>query len=321
MPYAQGQVTARDLRTEVYWASRRARRITRALLVRLIRFARKSPRERCQAIARYRLRRANPFRSLLISDGSEVRFGNDRTAYIIGLWGSGRMYVLDLLRQKIGERAAYLREAIGLHQGPTSMIYVGHSTIKYVSRGHQPPATTSRLLESVRLGFADLIFIYRHPLDSLLTNWFFSRNRIRDNTVAYISDAYKSTDDICAVLQRNFSELKALAEGDPDYMAVLPNGPRFMSLPEFVEETTLFAQCSTLALRLEDFSIDPAKEFSKIVGVMSADVDVSRLRLEPPRTRPYRYLEVKEKVPQFRKLIDGLDAETKRRIEQIGYTV
>ena len=53
----------------------------------------------------------------------------------------------------------------------------------------------------------------------------------------------------------------------------------------------------------------------------SADVDVSRLRLELPRTRPYRYLAVKEKVPQFRNLIDELDAETKRRIEQIGYTV
>ena len=74
-----------------------------------------------------------------------------------------------------------------------------------------------------------------------------------------------------------------------------------MSFPEFVEETELFVQCATLALRLEEFSIDPVKEFSKIVQVMGADVDVSRLRLEPPRTRPYRYLEVKEKVPQFQK--------------------
>ena len=118
-----------------------------------------------------------------------------------------------------------------------------------------------------------------------------------------------------------FSELKALAEGDPDYLAVLQKGPRFLSLPEFVEETTLFVQCSTLALRLEDFSIDPVKEFSKIVQVMGVDVDVSRLPLEPPRTRPYRYLEVKEKVPQFRNFVDSLDTETKRRIEQIGYTL
>ena len=65
--------------------------------------------------------------------------------------------------------------------------------------------------------------------------------------------------------------------------------------------------------------IDPLKEFSKIVEVMSVDLDLSRLRLVPPRTKPYGYLAVKEKVPRFRDFINGLDAETKRRVEKIGY--
>jgi hypothetical protein len=65
--------------------------------------------------------------------------------------------------------------------------------------------------------------------------------------------------------------------------------------------------------------IDPFKEFSKIVEVMSVDLDLSRLHVVPPKAKPYRYLAVKEKVPQFRNFINELDAETKRRIEKIGY--
>jgi hypothetical protein len=52
---------------------------------------------------------------------------------------------------------------------------------------------------------------------------------------------------------------------------------------------------------------------------MSVDLDLTRLRLVPPRPKPYRHLAVREKVPRFRDFIDGLDAETKRRIEKIGY--
>jgi hypothetical protein len=75
------------------------------------------------------------------------------------------------------------------------------------------------------------------------------------------------------------------------------------------------------------------KEFSKIVEVMSVDLDLSRLRVAPPRTKPYgyrvapprtkpyAYLAVTEKVPRFRSFINELDAETKRRIEKIGYKV
>jgi hypothetical protein len=176
-------------------------------------------------------------------------------------------------------------------------------------------------LESVKSGFADLIFVYRHPLDSLLTNWVWWRTHLRDKRmIAGLSQIYKNTDDLCADLERNISEFEAFAEGDPDFFAGLP-GPRFLSFAEFVEETELHLQSATLALRLEDFMIDPFKEFSRIVEVMSVDLDLSLLRVAPPRTGPYGYLAIKDKVPRFRDFIDGLNAETKRRIENIGYKV
>jgi hypothetical protein len=199
------------------------------------------------------------------------------------------------------------------------MIYSGHATMKYVSRAQELPPVMSRILEAAGSGFANLIFVYRHPLDSLLTNWIWWRTYIRENRlISGISQVYKNTDDLCADLDRNYSDFKAFAEGDPDFFAGVP-GPRFLSFAEFVEETELHFQSATLTLRLEDFIIDALKEFSKIVEVMSADLDLSRLCLTPPRTKPYGYLAVKDNVPRFKSFVDGLNAETRRRIERIGY--
>jgi hypothetical protein len=52
---------------------------------------------------------------------------------------------------------------------------------------------------------------------------------------------------------------------------------------------------------------------------MSVELDLSSLRLPPPRTNAYRYMAVRENVRQFRDFIDRIDAETRRRIERIGY--
>jgi hypothetical protein len=289
------------------------------VLQKLIKFARKSPREKLEALRYHAVRYHNRLTTETDWYWKVHHPGNDRTAYVIGLFGTGRLYISELIRQNIGERTKYFRYVIRVHSVPTSMIYCEHATIRYVSRAQVLPAVTSRILETVRSGFADLIFVYRHPLDSLLTNWIWWRTYLRDNRViSGISQVYKSTDDLCADLEESFSEFKAFAEADPDCFAAVP-GPRFLSFSEFVEETELHVQSATLALRLEDFVVDPFKEFSKIVEVMAVDVDLSRSCIAPPRTRPYRHLTVREKVPRFRTFINELNAETKRRIEKIGY--
>jgi hypothetical protein len=293
------------------------------IIQKLVKFARKSPREKLHTV-HWCLKQLWRVRYHVVHTDwywKVHRPGNDRTIYVIGLFGTGRWYISDMMLLNIGERAKYLHHEIRVHSGPTSLIYCGHATIRHPSRIQELPAVTSRILETVRSRFADLIFIYRHPLDSLLTNWVWWRTYLHDNIMTSgISQVYKNRDDLCADLERNYCEFKAFAEGDPDFYAAIP-GPRFLSFAEFVEETELYFQCATLPLRLEDFTIDPVKEFSKIVEVMSVDLDVSRLRLVPPRSKPYGYLAVKEKVPQFRRFINELDEGTKRRIEKIGYDV
>ena len=62
----------------------------------LIRFARKSPREKLQAV-----------RNRLVEMDWYWRVhkpGNDRTAYVIGLFGTGRWHFTELMLQNIAER-------------------------------------------------------------------------------------------------------------------------------------------------------------------------------------------------------------------------
>jgi hypothetical protein len=175
-------------------------------------------------------------------------------------------------------------------------------------------------LAAVGARFADLIFVYRHPLDSLLTNWVWWRTYIRERRcIAGISQVYRNTEDLCADLERNFMEFQAFAAGDPAFFDAV-GGLRFLSFTEFVEETALYLQsAASLTLRLEDFAIDPRKEFSKIIGVMAVDLDLNRLRVDSPRSKPYGYLAVRHKVPLFKTFIDALRAGTKRRIQKLGY--
>ncbi len=283
---------------------------------RLIRFARKTPRQQLQIVrARVRYR-------LLARIQKVPHVGNDRTTYVIGLFGSGRSYINELLVQNIGERAKYFRDRLCFHHGPTSMIYSGHATVKYVSGLQDMPVQTSHILAAVKAGFADLIFIYRHPLDSLLTNWVWWRTYIREpaRMIQGISEVYKDRDELCSDLEQDFLEFESFAKGDPDFFAALPY-PRFLSFPEFVEETELLIRAATIAVRLEDFVIDPFHEFLRIARIISVDRDFSRLQLAPPRARPYGYLAIRDKVPQFCRFIKGLDMETRHRIERMGYQV
>jgi len=249
------------------------------------------------------------------------QLGNDKTVYVIGLIGSGRWYLNEIILKNLGERAKYFRDVLEfpIHSTPTSMIYSGHSTLKYASSGLQSPEVTGRILEAVRSGTANLIFVYRHPLDSLLTNWVWWRKLFEEKTsYSGISQIYRNTDDLCTDLDQNFAEFEIFSQGGPLYFWA-SSGLPFLSFSRFVEETELYLKAATLALRLEDFMVDPRGGFLKLADFMSVAVDERHLRVLPPKSKPYGHLVVQEKVPRFRRFVDVLDSDTKRRIEEIGY--
>jgi hypothetical protein len=244
-----------------------------------------------------------------------------RTAYIVGLFGTGRTYLCELIQQNIGERSRYFRDNIRFHPVPTRMIYSGHATIKYICCAQHAPAVMSRILQAQRAGFADLIFVYRHPLDSLLTNWVWWRNHLRDQScISGVSQVYSRTEDLGMDLEENYAEFDAFARGDPNFFAGAAPGPGFLSFAEFVEETLLYLEAgATLTLRLEDCMVDPLREFSKVAEILGATLDLTQLEIAAPRSKPYGYVSVAGKVPEFRKFINGLDATTRKRMEMLRY--
>ena len=252
---------------------------------------------------------------------TETDAGNYRTAYIVGLFGTGRTYLCELIQQNVGERSRYFRDDIRFHPAPTRMIYSGHATIKYICRAQHPPAVTGRILQAQRAGFADLIFVYRHPLDSLLTNWVWWRTYIRNQScISGISQVYPRTEDLAMDLEQNFAEFKAFADGDPNFFTDPAPSRGFLSFAEFVEETQLYVEVgATLTLRLEDCIIDPLKEFSKVAQVLGPTPNLNQLEIAPPRSKPYGYVSIANKVPKFRKFINGLDAKTRKRMEMLHY--
>ncbi len=253
------------------------------------------------------------------ADRSVSRPARVKTGYLIGLFGTGRRYLNDLLLEHIGERARYLRDCIAFHPGPTPMIYSGHVTMKHVSRAQESPAVMGRILQAIEAEFADSVFLYRHPLDSLLTNWIWWRTFLRSNrAISGISQLYRNNEDFCAHLEEHLAEFRAFAAGDPDCFGPQP-GPRFLSFAEFVEETELHLGHATLALRLEDFAIDARKEFGKIAGILSIDGDWECRSFAEPKSKPFRHQVVQQNSAGFRKFVHDLDAETRRRIERIGY--
>jgi hypothetical protein len=288
-----------------------------SIIRRIVRFTKKSRREKIQSLI-------SNFKKIVydIKHYKVARNSKDKTVYIIGLFGTGRSYINKIILENIGDRTSYLREGVRCHRGRTSMIYSGHATIKYISCGQRPPKTTQCILKSVKAGHADLIFVYRHPIDSLLTNWIWWRTYINNNydMSASISEKYRNIDNLCKELEENFMEFEAFSRGDAAFFVKLMEPP-FLSFSEFVEETLLYIEVATLALRLEDFMTDPVKEFYKIANLMSINLDLKNLRIARPQTKPYRYLLVKKQVKQFKLFIDNIDEETKNRIETLGYTL
>ena len=243
--------------------------------------------------------------------------------YVIGLFGTGRRYINRLIIAEHGRRGqVFPGYDLSACRSNTSDLQrpCHHQTRSFFpsvpAGGDEPYPGSSRIgICGFDLRLSSSPRFVADQLD--LVADLHSR---KQNDRTGVSQVFKNPDDLCDYLDQNFFEFEAFAEGDPDYYAAVP-GPRFLSFQEFVEETCLLRQSATLALRLEDFMIDPLREFSRLAQVMSVDLDLSELRLACPRTRLYGHLMVRDKVPRFRSFIDRLNAETRARIEKIGYQI
>jgi hypothetical protein len=300
-----------------------------ALLTRALTFARKPLRIQIAFLRASVIDRPQAFVTLARHrlTGSNPASGNVRSAstiYIVGLFGSGRMYLGDVICDHIGERAHDFRDELRYESTPTSMIYSGHMTLRYVSTGFNPPEFGNRIVASVRSGAGKMIFIYRHPLDSLLTNWVWWRSYVRATAGGpepggFISNSFHRLDELCATIEREWASFEAFAMGDSAFFADLP-GARFLSFAEFVEESVLLFEQATLRLPFEAFMTNPYAAFLKVIDVISPEMRLSyKMHIRRPRSHPGTHLFVMKNVPCFNEFVNSVNPETKRLMLKLGY--
>ena len=204
------------------------------------------------------------------------------------------------------------------------MIYSGHMTLRHVSTGLHPPEIGSRIVELVRSGAGKMIFIYRHPLDLLLTNWVWWRSNVRAGATgpehgAFISSSFKTLDALCKIVEQEWANFEAFAMGDPVFFADVP-GACFLSFAEFVEESVLLFEQATLRLPFEAFMTNPYAAFVKVIDVISPEMHLSStLHIRRPQSKPGTHLVVMKSVPRFNKFVNSISPETKRLMLKLGY--
>jgi len=241
------------------------------------------------------------------------------TVYIVGLFGSGRTYVSSIIENHFYERALDFRDELKHESTPASMIYSGRMTLKYPSSEQNSPDVGNRIVQLVSSGTARLIFIYRHPLDSLLANWVWWRSFLfrRDRGVS-ISSSFQSLQQLSEFVDREWGSLEAFALGDASFYG--SSGYRFLSLSEFVEESVLLFERATLNVRFEELAVNPYRAFVRLADVISPEMHVRpSLHIQRPNAKPGAYSFVMKTVPRFEAFVNRLSPETKLLMMKLGY--
>jgi hypothetical protein len=249
-----------------------------------------------------------------------------RPTYIIGIFGSGRMYLTSLVLHTDPEVAYYYRGEWRHYLGNIPVILSGHVTSMYEGAFCDRPDYGRVLLERAAAGLINLVFVYRHPLDSLLSNWVWFRKFLRQEKPASgIAASYKTEADLHRDLSENFDEFCLFCEGSKDFARVATGTSRdwrFLSLLEFIHETEVFLSSANVhAFRFEDFQIDAATQFKRFASILAPDLPPKLDQLPAPQAASSRYLSARENVSAFRAKIDSLPTHITKRIVALGYSV
>jgi hypothetical protein len=246
--------------------------------------------------------------------------------YIVGIFGSGRQYVGGLLQHSDPEIAYYLRGDLRHYYGAVPVIFTGHVTSIYESALCDHPSFGRTLLDRAAADLISLIFIYRHPLDSLLSNWAWIRRFLRHEApTTGIAQAYKSEEDFHRDLDDNFDEFSLFCDGSADFARIVTGSEinwRFLSLREYIHETEVFiGGANVQSFRFEDFKADAAAEFKRLVSILAPDLPPEIGNPVAPRALSSRYRSARENVGAFRSFMDSLPTDITKRIMALGYSV
>ncbi|MCW5701031.1 MAG: hypothetical protein KIT82_00385 [Bradyrhizobium sp.] len=248
---------------------------------------------------------------------------HQRPTYILGLYGTGRWYLNELVMYCSGQRGYYFLDDLRHRKGGPPIIWSGHTTVIHDQvAGHEPAALGRSVLKLAEEGAADIIFIHRHPLDSLLTNWTWWREFLaKKKMISGIVGKYSTQEEFFKDVANNFDELALFADGSKDFMRLYSEEhTHFFSLRQFVVETAAFVNHESVhSFRFEDFISEPNEQFSRIMRIIDPLAISGKIDVPKPRAEKNRYIEVCKHVPAFKNLVESLPRDVKLQINELGY--
>jgi hypothetical protein len=251
-----------------------------------------------------------------------------KPTYIVGLYGTGRSYINSLIMNSGLDIAYYFRNGLYQYFGTVPAIFSGHTNLIYEGGVFlEHPASFGRaLLDRAAARLINLIFIYRHPLESLLTNWVWFRHFHQfKKMTSGIEDVYKSKEDFHRDLNDNIYEFSLFCGGSKDFGRITAGKEvtlTFLSLLEFIDETEAFiGNPNVHCFRFEEFGSNAVGEVTRLISIMAPDLTPKFDNVTVPRSLPGRYESSKENSPSFRALMKTLPTEIAKRIIAMGYSV
>lgn len=252
----------------------------------------------------------------------------ERSLVIVGLFGTGRTYFSDQILQHPATGPIY-------QEGLASCGYFehhrficsGHATLRHVSSFQmEPNETEKRLILPLRQGHHNILFILRHPFDSLFSNWAWWR-RYCESQVLHkqaVVGVFGGNDGLAEDIRLHRDAFIAfLTEGKvPALNGRVETREHFLSLDAILEESMLWLGIEHVkSLRFEQVHEDP-EAVARTISETIFRPGTSNLSLTVPKSNSFNFRTVFQEYPDIASLVKSHCSRAAiEKISSLGYEI
>lgn len=251
---------------------------------------------------------------------------NIKPLVVIGLFGTGRTYFSNAFLNNNVLAPLYQNgiDSCGMYANH-SMICSGHATLKYESSFQvEPGKAFENLIRPLHDGFHNIVFVRRHPVDSLFSNWAWWR-RFCDTGIPHggaVKEVFGGNQGLIEDIRSNIPAfLKFMTEGcvpsrqnDPAERSV------FLSFEQMLDETLAWMDVpGVVPISFEDIH-ENLDALSDTMTNLLARRPWGALVLEPPRSSAFNYRQIFNDHKDIQSLVcAGIGRESSDKMARMGY--
>ncbi len=247
---------------------------------------------------------------------------------VIGLFGTGRNYFSNAFLSH-STLAPLFQDGLascGMYANH-SLICSGHATLRHQSSFQmEPDQTEALLLRPLHDGFHRILFVLRHPVDSLFSNWAWWRRYCETGTPhnGAVKEVFGGNMGLIDDIRSNIPAfLSFMAEGSiPSKLGGPAEHCSFLSFEQILDESLAWMKIpGVVSIRFEEIheNLDTVSE--TITSLLSRRRWGS-LVLESPLSTAFNYRQIFRGHPDIQSLVcAGIGKETSDKLARLGYCI